>query len=177
MGRFPEASTAAAKVLALDAGHLKAHYVLATAQVRMGAKEEGDRELEVYRKLEADARSETDRGRNVAVVNRGAAAKLVEGRAEEAVEMFLKAIETSPDSAAAYLNLGTAQSKLGQHKAAADTFQKMLTLNIADSFLVSWNLAQEYRYLGDIEASRRHEVVYLQNIDVALREALESNLE
>jgi hypothetical protein len=53
----------------------------------------------------------------------------------------------------------------------------MLTLNIADSFLVSWNLAQEYRYLGDIEASRRHEVVYLQNIDVALREALESNLE
>ncbi|PYS20094.1 MAG: hypothetical protein DMG11_30585, partial [Acidobacteria bacterium] len=176
MGRFPEASAAAAKVLALDAGHRKAHYVLATALVRMGAKEEGDRELEVYRKLEAEARSETDRDRNTVVVNREAAAKLLEGRAEEAVEMFLKAIETFPDSATAYLNLGTAQSKLRQHKAAADTFQKMLTLNL-DSFLVSWNLAQEYQYLGDIEASRRHEVVYLQNIDVALREALESNLE
>jgi hypothetical protein len=32
----------------------------------------------------------------------------------------------------AYLNLGTAQTKLGQHKAAAGTFQRMLTLNIAD---------------------------------------------
>jgi tetratricopeptide (TPR) repeat protein len=176
MGRFPEASAAAAKVLAFDAGHRKARYVLATALVRMGAKEEGDRELEVYRKLEAEARSETDSGRNIVVVNRGAAVKLLEGRAEEAVEMFLKAIETSPDSATPYLNLGTAQSKLGQHKAAADTFQKMLALNL-DSFLVSWNLAQEYQSLGDIEASRRHRVVYLQNIDGALREALESNLE
>jgi hypothetical protein len=43
--------------------------------------------------------------------------------------------------------------------------------------LVSWNLAQEYQYLGDMEASRRHKVVYLQNIDLALREALESNLD
>lgn len=176
MGRFSEAAAAAAKVLDFDAGHQKAHYVLATALVRMGAKEEGDRELEVYRKLETEARSETDRGRNIVVVNRGAAAKLLEGRAEEAVEMFLKAIETSPDSATAYLNLGTAQSKLGQHKAAAGTFQKMLTLNL-DSFLVSWNLAQEYQYLGDMEVSRRHRVVYLQNIDLALREALESSLE
>ncbi|PYS36734.1 MAG: hypothetical protein DMG14_23825 [Acidobacteria bacterium] len=91
--------------------------------------------------------------------------------------MFRKAIETFPDSATAYLNLGTAQSKLGQHKAAADTFQKILSLNVSDSFLVSWNLAQEYQHLGDSEASRRHQIVYLQNIDVALREALETNLE
>jgi tetratricopeptide (TPR) repeat protein len=173
MGRFAEASETAAKVLALDAGHRKAHYILATALVRMDAKEEGDRELEVYRKLEAEARSETDRGRNIGVVNRGGAAKLVEGRPEEAVEMFLKAIETFPDAATAYLNLGTAQSKLGQHKAAADTFQKMLALKL-DSFQVSWSLAREYQYLGEIETSRRHRVVYLQNIDLALGEALES---
>ena len=177
LGRFPEASAAAAKVLSLDARHRKAHYVLATALVRMGTQEESERELEVYRKLEAEARAETDRGRNIVVVNRGAAAKLLEGSAEEAVEMFRKAIETFPDSATAYLNLGTAQSKLGQHKAAADTFQKILSLNVSDSFLVSWNLAQEYQHLGDSEASRRHQVVYLQNIDVALREALETNLE
>src|SRR5262249_24930931 len=163
------------QVLALDAGHRKAHYVLATALVRMDAKEESDKQLEVYRNLETEARSETDRGRDIIVVNRDAAAKLLEGRGEEAVEMFRKAIETFPDSATAYLNLGIAQSKLGQHKAALDTFQKMLTLNISDSFLVSWNLAQEYQFLRDTEASTRHKVVYLQNIDLALREALESN--
>lgn len=176
MGRFAEASKAAAKVLALDAKHRKAHYVLATALVRIGTQEESERELGVYRKLEAEARAETDRGRNIVVVNRGAASKLLEGHRQEAVEMLVKATEDFPDSATAYLNLGTAQSKLGQHKAAAGTFQKMLALNL-DSFLVSWNLAQEYQYLGDIEASRRHRVVYLQNIDVALGEALESNLE
>jgi tetratricopeptide (TPR) repeat protein len=169
MGRFTEASSAAKNVLELEAGHRKAHYVLATALVRMDAKEEADRELEVYRKLEAEARAEVDRGRNITVGNRGAAAKLLEGHAEEALEMFLK-----EGSATAYLNLGTAQSKLGQHKAAVDTFQKILTENISDSFLVSWHLAQEYQRLGDMEASKRHQVVYLQNIDVALREANEN---
>jgi tetratricopeptide (TPR) repeat protein len=177
LGRFAEASQAAAKVVALDAGHRKAHYVLATALVRMDAQEESGRELEVHRKLEAEARAETDRSRNIAVVNRQAAAKLMEAPAEEAVEMFVKAIETFPDSAPAYLNLGIVQSQLGQHKAAVETFQKLLTRNISDGFLVSWNLAQEYQHLGDTEASRRHKVVYLQNVDLALREALESNLD
>jgi tetratricopeptide (TPR) repeat protein len=176
LGRFAEASQAAAKVVALDAGHRKAHYVLATALVRMDAQEESGRELEVHRKLEAEARAETDRSRNIAVVNRQAAAKLMEAPAEEAVEMFVKAIETFPDSAPAYLNLGIVQSQLGQHKAAVETFQ-LLTRNISDGFLVSWNLAQEYQHLGDTEASRRHKVVYLQNVDLALREALESNLD
>jgi len=177
LGRFAEASQAAAKVVALDAGHRKAHYVLATALVRMDAQEESGRELEVHRKLEAEARAETDRSRNIVVVNRQAAAKLIEAPAEEAVEMFVKAIETFPDSAPAYLNLGIVQSQLGQHKAAVETFQKLLTRNISDGFLVSWNLAQEYQHLGDTEASRRHNVVYLQNVDLALREALESNLD
>ena len=177
LGRFAEASQAAAKVVALDAGHRKAHYVLATALVRMDAQEESGRELEVHRKLEAEARAETDRSRNIVVVNRQAAAKLMEAPAEEAVEMFVKAIETFPDSAPAYLNLGIVQSQLGQHKAAVETFQKLLTRNISDGFLVSWNLAQEYQHLGDTEASRRHNVVYLQNVDLALREALESNLD
>jgi hypothetical protein len=41
--------------------------------------------------------------------------------------------------------------------------------------MVSWNLAREYQHLGDAEASLRHRVVYLQNLDGALREALESS--
>jgi hypothetical protein len=41
---------------------------------------------------------------------------------------------------------------------------------------VSWSLAREYRYVGDTEASRRHEIVYLQNIDIALRDGLDANL-
>src|SRR6185295_2829067 len=177
MGRFPEAAAAAGKVLASDATHQKAHYVLATALVRIGSNEESEKQLEVYRKLEAEARAGTDRERNTFVANRDAAAKLLEGRADEAIEMFKKVIEADPGSTAAHLNLGIAQSKLGQHRAAIDTFQKMVTQNISDSFLVSWKLAKEYRELDDMEASRRLRVVYLQNIDLALRDALESNLD
>ena len=169
MGHFKEASEAASKVLALDSGHRKAHYVLATALVRLGAQEESERELDVYRKLEAEARDVNDRGRNITVMSRSAVSKLMEGHVEEAFEMFL-----NEGSATAYLNLGTAQSKLGQHKAAVETFQKMLAENLSDSFLVFWHLAQEYRQLGDMDTSLRYRAIYLQNIDVALREALES---
>jgi tetratricopeptide (TPR) repeat protein len=176
MGRFAEAAAAAAKVLAIDSGYRRAHFVRATALVRMDQKEEGDRELELYHKLETESRAEADRNRDIIVLNSGAAATLVEGHAEEAIEMFLKIIDSYPDAPAHYLNLGIAQSKLGQHKAAADTFQKMLSHGM-DNFLVSRNLAEEYKLLGDTEASRRHEVVYLQNVDLALRDALDWNLE
>jgi tetratricopeptide (TPR) repeat protein len=176
IGRLAEAAVAAAKVLAIDSGHRRAHFVRATALVRMDQKDDADRELELYGKLEAETRAEADRSRDIIVLNSGAAAKLLEGHPEEAIEMFLKIIDSYPDAPAHYLNLGIAQSKLGRHKAAADTLQKMLGLGM-DSFLVSRNLAQEYKLLGDLEASRRHEVIYLQNVDLALRDALNWNLE
>ena len=177
MGHFPEAESAASKVLSIDPGHRRAHYVRATALVRIGQQEEAARELELYRKLEADVRSEIDRSRDIIVLNRGAAAKILEGQPEVAIEMFSKIIESYPEVPSHYLNLGTLQSRLGRHKAAVDTLQKILSLGIGDSFLVYSNLAQEYKFLGDMEASRRVEVVYLQNIDVALQEALDSNLD
>jgi len=176
LGHFDAAATAAAKVLSIDPGHRRAHYVLATALVRTGEKENAEKELELYRKLEAEARSEIDRGRNIVVLNHGAAAKLLEGRNEEAIALFQKAIEAYPDSPTHYLNLGTAQSKLGRHKDAVETFQKMLSLGM-DNFMVYRNLSQEYELLGDMEASRRHRVVYLQNLDLALQESVESNLQ
>jgi len=177
LGRFPEAAMAAEKALAIEPGHRTAHYVLAMALVRMDRKEDGEKALELYRKLEADAQSGIDRARNIVVLNRGAAAKLLEGRPEEAIEMFLKIIESYPDAPAHYLNLGIMQSKLGRHKASVETFQKMLSLGMADNFLLYRNLSQEYRLLGDLAESRRHEVVYLQNLDVALREALDGDLQ
>ena len=136
MGLLAEASAAAAKVLEIDSGYRKAHYVRATALARMGANEESDREFDIFRKVEEEARSQTDRIRYMGVLNRDAAAKLLEGHPEEAVEMFLNIIQSFPDSATAYLNLGFAQSRIGQHKAAAETFQKILSQSISDSFLV-----------------------------------------
>jgi tetratricopeptide (TPR) repeat protein len=177
MGRFAEAVAAAVKVLEFEPRYRQAHYLMATALARMGKTTESDKEFETFRQAEANARSQTDHIRDISVFNQEATAKMTDGHAEEAIQMLQKAIATFPDSATAFLNLGAAQSKLGQHKAAAETFQKMLTQNISDSFLVSWNLAREYQSLGDTEVSRRHEVVYLQNVDLALREALEASFD
>jgi tetratricopeptide (TPR) repeat protein len=176
-GSYPEAAAAAGKALAIDPKHQRARYIRATALLRMDRKEEGDGELELYRKLEAETRAERDSSRNIVVLNRGAAGKFLDGKPDEAIDMFRKIIETYPDVSSQYLNLGTLQGKLGRHKDAVDTFQKVLSLGIDDNFLVYWNLSQEYRLLGDMDASRRHEVVYLQNLDVALRDALDWNLE
>jgi superkiller protein 3 len=177
IGRYDTAAAAAARVLTIAPENRRAHYVLATALVRTGEKERAEKELELYRRLEAEARSEIDRSRDIIVLNRGAAAKLLEGRNEEAIDLFLKAIEAYPDAPANYLNLGVAQSKLGKHKDAVETFQKMLSRGMTENFMVYRNLSREYELLGDMEASRRHRVVYLQNLDLALRETLESNLE
>jgi hypothetical protein len=64
------------------------------------------------------------------------------------------------------------QSKLGRHQDAAGTFEKMLRLGTGDNFLVHWNLAQEYKLLGNTEGSR-HQVLYLQKVDMALESALD----
>ena len=61
MGLLAEASEAAAKVLDIDSGYRKAHYVRATALARMGANEESDREFDIFRKVEEEARLQTDR--------------------------------------------------------------------------------------------------------------------
>jgi tetratricopeptide (TPR) repeat protein len=173
MERFPEAATAAETVLTLDPGHHRAHYVKATALVRMGRKDDAERELDAYRKLEADARSTRDRGRTIEVLNRGAAAKWLEGRRDEAITEFLKHIERYPDAPAIYLNLGWAQSKSGRHQDAAATFERMLGLGFGDNFLVHWNLAQEYKLLGDMQRSLQHNVLYLQRLDMALESAID----
>ena len=116
------------------------------------ARDTPQRELEQFRKLEAEARSDTDRNRNIVVLNRGAAAKLLEGHPEEAVEMFLTVIESYPDSPTHYLNLGIVQSKLGRHKAGSGHVSEDAESRDGDNFLVYRNLAQEYELLGDMEA-------------------------
>src|SRR6185369_6342880 len=102
LGRNAEAVDAAQTVLRLDAANRRAHYVLSSGLVRLNRAGEGDKELELYRKVEADARSQFDRNRNIGSLNRGAAAKLLESRPEEAIDGFLKIIQSYPDAAAAY---------------------------------------------------------------------------
>lgn len=172
MARFPESAAAAAKALEIDPAHRRSRYVRGMALMRMGRLEEGQKELQEYEKLERKAQGETNRVREIVATNRGAAALLIEGQAEEALAMFRKGIESHPDAAAMYLNLGLAQSKLGRHQEAAKTFEAMLGLEPGDNFVVHRSLAREYELLGDTSAAARHQVLYLQKLDAALEAGL-----
>jgi tetratricopeptide (TPR) repeat protein len=172
MGNFAEAAAAAATALKIDPQLRKARYVIGTALIRMGRSEEGQKELQQYRKQEADAQAEINNQRDVLVSNRGASALVLNGQAEEAIASFRKSIEVHPDVAALRLNLGIAFDVLGRSREAASTLQVLLDSGVSDDFLVYKSLARAYEKLKDEKASQKYAALYIRKIDAALEEEL-----
>jgi tetratricopeptide (TPR) repeat protein len=172
MGNFVEAAAAAATALKIDPQLRKARYVIGTALIRMGRSEEGQKELQQYRKQEADAQAEINNQRDVLVSNRGASALVLNGQAEEAIASFRKSIEVHPDVAALRLNLGIAFDVLGRSREAASTLQVLLDSGVSDDFLVYKSLARAYEKLKDEKASQKYTALYIRKIDAALEEEL-----
>ena len=172
MGNFAEAAVSAATALKIDPQLRKARYVIGTALIRVGRSEEGQKELEQYRKQEADAQADINSQRDVLVSNRGASALVLNGQAEEAIASFRKSIEAHPDVAALRLNLGIAFDVLGRSREAASTLQALLDSGISDDFLVYRSLARAYEKLKDEKASQKYAALYIRKIDAALEEEL-----
>jgi tetratricopeptide (TPR) repeat protein len=159
-GRFGEAARQAAIALEKDPLLRKARYVLAMALIRSGKKQEGQEELAAYQQLGAAADEASNARREVAVINRTAAAEL-KTDPDGAVAAFLEGIRKYPDAALLLQNLGLAQDKLGMHEAALQTFQSMGKAGFG-GFLVELNFSREYAALGELPAAERHRVAYLQ---------------
>ncbi|MBI4474697.1 MAG: tetratricopeptide repeat protein [Acidobacteria bacterium] len=172
LARLPESAAAAGRALEIDPAHRRSRYVRAMALIRMGRNEEGQKELQQYEKLEGEAQAETNEAREIVVTARGAAALLIDGKAEEAIAMFRKGVEAHPKATGIHLNLGLAESKLGLHREAAKTFETLIDLGLDGNFLVHWNLSREYKALGDTKASERHQILYLQTLNAALEAGL-----
>jgi tetratricopeptide (TPR) repeat protein len=167
-GHFVEAAATAARALEIDPGHQQSRYVRAMALIRSGRTEEAQMILQEYDRREADSEARELERQEVAVLDRDAAAKVVGGQLEEAVDLLRDGIRLHPAAQSLYLKQGLIQSKMGLHTEAIGTFRKMIELKI-DDFLVHKNLSREYEILGDIPASRRHRVIYLQKYDAALK--------
>jgi len=162
LGRFEEAAAAAALALRIDPGRLPSRLFRARALAGMGRREEGNAEMQAYLALEAEARAEEQRLREIAALDRDAMAAFLEERHEEAIGLYRRAIDSHPEVALFYFKLGLAQSKLGRHRDAVETFRMLIELGLSDDFLVHKNLAAAYAMLGDSEASVRHERIYLE---------------
>jgi tetratricopeptide (TPR) repeat protein len=173
LGNFPEAAAAAAKALKIDPQQRKARYVSGMALVRMGPSDEGEKELQEYRKQEADAQAEVNAQRDVLVSNRGASALLLNGQGEDAIALFRKSIDAHPGAAALQLNFALALDILGRPRESAATLQKLLDSGISDGFLIYKLLAREYESLKDERASEKYRALYIRKIDAALEEELQ----
>jgi len=172
MGDFTGAAAAAAKALKIDPQLRKARYVSAMALIRTGRVEEGQKELEEYRKEEADAQSQTNDLRDILVSDRGASALVLGGQGEEAIAMFRKSIEAHPRASSLRLNLGVAFELLGRPRDAVATLQALLESGISEDFLIYKALTRAFTTLQDEKSGQKVGALYVRKIDAALEEEL-----
>jgi len=173
LNHFPESIAAAKRAFELDPSERKSRYIEAIASMRGGRLEEGKLLLEQYEQLETEALAAQKHQREILELNRRAAVTLAEGRNDEAINLFRKALEAEPERAdqeRIYLNLGLALAKLGRHEEAAQTFQTMIARG-NDDFLIHRSLAAEYEFLKDPRALEQR-AAYLQRYDAVLKAIL-----
>jgi len=173
MGDFAAAAAGAARALKLDPQLRKARYVNGVSLVRLGRNEEGQRELQEYRKQEANAQAEMNNQRDVLVSNRGAAALVLNKQAAEGIASFRKSIEAHPAAPSLRLNLGVALHTLGRFREAAATLQELLDKGISDDFLVYRSLARAHESLKDEKAGQKYSALYIRQLDAALEKELQ----
>jgi tetratricopeptide (TPR) repeat protein len=172
LGNFSEAATAAARALKIDPQERKAHYVMGLALTRMGRTAEGQKELEEYSTQEAQAQAELNQQRDILVADRGAAALVLAGQADDAIAAFRKSIEEHRTSAALRLNFGLALGLLGRHEQAVSVLKDLIEAGTGDNFLIYKALAGEYSSLKDEKTSQKYASLYIQKMDSALEEEL-----
>jgi tetratricopeptide (TPR) repeat protein len=84
-----------------------------------------------------------------------------QGRYDEAIEEFTKAIELNPNMANAYFNRGNSYGKLGQFERAIQDYDEVISLNPQDASAYI-NRGNCYDKLGQLEQA-------IKNFDEAIR--------
>ena len=160
-GQWERAVAAPGRSIELGATDLRALYLLGTALVRTGRREEGQERLREFAQADAGFRDTEHRNREITAISAAAAGALREGNGNSAIEQLTAGITRYPDAARLHMILAMVQSRLGRHQMAIKTLESMLEPKIGRRFLIHKNLADEYKILGDVEASRRHRQIYL----------------
>jgi len=160
-GQWSGAAAAAERAIKLGASDSRALYLLGTALIRTGRREEGEARLREFAKAES-SREEVDRRyREIDAISLAAIRALREGDGNGAIQQLTQGIASYPGSSRLHMNLAMVQSRVGQHQKAVETLESMLKRTNDQRFLIHLNLAEEYKVLGDVEASLRHRRIYL----------------
>lgn len=172
MDQLEGSIAAAERAIAIAPSHLGVRYALGTALIRAGRSQEGREQLDTYRQMLSMTESRLDALREIDAVNREAAARWIEGKAEEAIGILRRGTTSHPEAGILFVNLGTLEASTGQQQAALGTLLHLIDLESQYRYLAHRSLAELYKTLGETRASEHHRALYLQSYDAALFDAL-----
>jgi len=167
-GRWEPAAAAAERAIKLGASDSRALYLLGTALIRMGRREQGQERLQEFARVESGFKDAAQRSRDIAAISTAAVAALRDADGDAAIKHLTGGITRYPDDARLRMNLAIAQSRLGRHQGAIETLESTLERGIGRRFLIHKNLADEYETVGNMEASQRHRKIYLDTREAEL---------
>jgi predicted Zn-dependent protease len=160
-GAWESAAASAQRAIVLGAADARALYLLGTALIRTGRNEEGQARLREFAKAESNRQEVERRYRDIDAISVAAIRALREGDGDGAIQQLNQGIGSYPSSSRLHMNLAMVLSRVGRRQTAVETLESMLKRTNEGRFLIHKNLADEYKILGDEEASRRHRQIYL----------------
>jgi tetratricopeptide (TPR) repeat protein len=168
-GAHAEAARAARAAIALDHAQPQAHYVLATAMTRLGQTEDASREMDEYRRLQAEAAEASKRKFARDGLARQVTAAIAAADHGAAVPLLKQLIALEPKVAAHFLSLGRELAASNQTRDAIEAFQTALALEPSDPD-VHRQLAEVYLAAGQTDAGRVAAARYRESIESAKRQ-------
>jgi tetratricopeptide (TPR) repeat protein len=168
-GRHEAAVIASKRTLALDDTHKQAHYVLATALIRLGRMEEGAPALLVFNRLQAEEAQARSQQLELGGLTREAALSTARQEHARAVELLTRALALAPRSPEAHIDLGVALLQAGRAPDAVERLQAAAGLGAPSE--VYRHLADAYAALGQQAESQRARDAYARIRRDELRQA------
>jgi tetratricopeptide (TPR) repeat protein len=158
--RYGEAAAALQHAVDVQPNQAEARYGLAAALLRAGNEADGARQMDVARRLQADAMAESRRAYEVNLLKIEAALRTEEARDAEAAALWQQVVDREPNLAKNLVSLAEALARAGRHEQAAAAFVQAITR--ADAPELHRQLAQEYAQIGRADESAREQATYEQ---------------
>lgn len=164
-GRFAEAAAAARDAIALEPRLKDAHFTLGTSLLRLGRTDEGRKELDLFRQLEAEALESTRRQAEFEALTHEVDRRLATGDYAGTLAPLKDALTLEPGAARLQRDLGVALLKTGRRDDAVAALEQALRLG--DDAAAHRALAEAYAAAGRDADSRAQTALATRAADQA----------
>jgi tetratricopeptide (TPR) repeat protein len=155
---YESAERAARRALALNPSQASARYALGASLVRVGRVEEGARELDEFRRVQAEGLAKANQEWELKLIRQSAQIAVNERDFDRAAALLNRAAAMGPDAASNYTSLGLVLEQAGRHAEAIDAFHKALEKRAGPE--VHRYLARAYAAAGRHQESEAEQEIY-----------------